>query len=161
MVGHMLRKGSAVSFSVLALVLTGCGRNPRADAAQGIVKVLAAVQHDDRPAIEAGIDRPALRENLRDQLADLGRAHGIDVGGGASEFALDRMITAQAIQRAQAHAGLPPTPTIAQVGPLLRVADRTHVCVVPAGQSACSLSFAKHDGAWRLVGMPAIGAADP
>jgi hypothetical protein len=156
MVRRMFRKGPLVAFSALALSLGACGLDARKGAAKDIAEFMAAVQRDDQPAIEAALDRPALRINLRDQLADLGRASGIDVGDGPSEFAMDRMITTQAIQLAEARTGLPAAPNLAQVEPLLRMQDKAHACVQDAAKDHCALTFARRAGVWRLAGMLAI-----
>lgn len=161
MVPAMLRKGSLVALSALALSLGGCSPDVRKDAAKDIAAFLAAVQREDAKAMEAALDRPALRADLRDQLAALGRTNGIDVGAGPSEFAMDRMITAQAIRRAETHTGLPPTPTADQLAPLLKAPDKAHVCVQDAARTSCALSFARRKGVWRLVGMPATDAKGP
>src|SRR5207253_1086966 len=115
MVRDMLRKGVRAAVSLLALALAGCGVDVRADAAQGVARFLDAVRRDDRKAFEAAIDRPALRADLRDQLAQLGRAKGLDVGG-ASEFALDRMISPEAFRLVEARTGqaMPVAPSAAQ-----------------------------------------------
>jgi hypothetical protein len=115
------------------------------------------VHRGDRKAFEAAIDRPALRADLRDQLAALGRANALDVGEGASEFALDRMITPQAFQMVEARTGrvLPVAPTAAQIALTMKVRDKTHVCVTDPGKDRCVLVFAKRGGAWRLTAMQA------
>jgi hypothetical protein len=157
----MFRKGVAAGLGLLVLALgsglAGCSVDVRADAAQGVARFLDAVRRGDRKAFEAALDRPALRADLRDQLADLGRANGLDVEGGASEFALDRMITPEAFRLVEARTGqtLPVAPTAAQVAVLMRVQDRGHVCLGQTGQPHCLLSFAKKEGRWRLVGMKA------
>jgi hypothetical protein len=154
MVRRMLRKGSVVAFSALALLVAGCGPGVRAQGSAAIAGFLHTVQADDGEAFEAGIDRPALRADLREQLAALGKSRGVDVGG-ASEFALDRMITPQAVRLTAARVGpgWPATPTAAQVVPHMQVADRGHVCLEEAASHRCLLAFARRDGAWRLVGM--------
>jgi hypothetical protein len=141
----------------LSLALAGCGLDVRADAAQGIAKFLDAVHRDDHRAFEASIDRKALRSDLRDQLADLGRARGIDVEGGPSEFALDRMITPEAFRLVSARTGqpLPIAPTGAQVALMMQVKDKSHVCLDDPDGHRCALAFAKRGGAWRLTGMRA------
>ncbi len=161
MVRRMLKKGPAAAFLALSLALAGCSLDVRADASRGIARFLDAVHRDDRKAFEAAIDRPALRTDLRNQLADLGKAKDLDVGEGASEFALDRMITPQAFQLVEARTGraLPVAPTAAQIALTMQVHDKAHVCVAgPApdtGKTRCLLSFAKRGGGWRLVGMQA------
>jgi hypothetical protein len=161
MVGPMLRKGPLVALSALALSLGACGLDPRQDAAKDIAKFMAAVQRDDPTAIEAALDRPALRADLRDQLAALGRASGIDVGDGPSEFAMDRMITTQAIRLAEARTGLSATPTAAQVAPALKMPDKAHACVLDAAKDHCALTFAQRGGVWRLAGMQATEPHHP
>src|SRR5258708_3375960 len=138
MVGRMLRKGSLVALSALTLSLGAWGLDPRKAAGTDIAKFLAAVQRDDPAAIEAALDRPALRADLRDQLAALGRASGIDVGNGPSEFAMDRMITTQAIRLAEARTGLPPTPTAAPLAPAVKMHDTTRACVLDAANDHCA-----------------------
>ena len=160
MVRRMLRRGPWAAIALLApllLAMAGCSLDTRADAAKGIARFLDAVRTGDRKAFEASIDRPALRSDLRDQLAELGRANGLDVEGGASEFALDRRITPDAFKIVQARTGevVPVAPTAAQVAVLMKVKDRGHVCLTNPGESACVLSFTKRDGVWRLTGMQA------
>jgi hypothetical protein len=161
MVGRMFRKGPLVALSALALSLAACGLDAHKEAAKDIAGFMAAVQRDDQPAIEAALDRPALRISLRDQLADLGRASGIDVGDGPSEFAMDRMITTQAIRLAEGRSGLSATPTALQVEPVLKMPDKTHACVQDAAKDHCALTFAKRAGVWRLAGMLATEPRHP
>jgi hypothetical protein len=160
MVRRMLRKGILVALAALTLGVGGCSLDPRGSASKAIASFLGAVQRRDGAAMEVVLDRPALRANLRDQLAALGRSNGIDIGAGPSEFAMDRMITAPAIRRAQGHTTLPPAPTAPQVAALLKVEDKDHVCVQDAA-GGCALSFARRRGTWRLAGMAATGVKAP
>jgi hypothetical protein len=157
MVRRMLKKGPAAAFLAFSLAVSGCSLDVRADASRGIAHFLDAVHRGDRKAFEAAIDRPALRTDLRDQLAALGKAKDLDVGEGASEFALDRMITPEAFRLVEARTGqaLPVAPTAAQIALTMKVRDKTHVCVTDPGKDRCVLSFAKHGVTWRLVGMQA------
>lgn len=159
MVAPMSQDGSRFASPALALALLigGCGLDVRADAARGIVKVLDAVHRGDGPAFEAALDRPALRADLRAQLVALGRARSLDVDGGPTEFALDRMITPRAFRMVEAQTGQAASrsPTAAQIAQTLKVTDRRHVCVTNPGRTRCLLTFAKDRGAWRLVGMQA------
>ena len=157
MVRRMLRRGGLAALCLLLPLVAGCGVDVRADAAQGVARFLDAVRRDDRAGFEAAIDRPAVRADLRDQLADLARANGLDVEGGASEFALDRMITPEAFRLVEAKTGqaMPVAPTAAQVALLMHVQDRKHVCLGEPVQGHCLLAFAKRRGTWRLVGMRA------
>lgn len=157
MVRRMLRTGIRAAGLLLVLALAACSLDVRADAAKGVARFLDAVRIGDRKAFEASIDRTALRADLRDQLAELGRANGLDVEGGASEFALDRRITPEAFKVVEAKTGevVPVAPTAAQVAVLMKVKDRAHVCLTNPGTSACVLSFTRQKGVWRLTGMQA------
>jgi hypothetical protein len=157
MVPAMLKTGPAAAFLAIAFALSACSLDVRADASRGVARFFDAVHRGDRKAFEAAIDRPALRADLRDQLAELGKAKGLDVGEGASEFALDRMITPGAFQPVEARTGrvLPVAPTAAQIALTMKVRDKTHVCVTDPGKDRCVLAFAKRLGGWRLVAMQA------
>jgi hypothetical protein len=153
----MFRKSLAVALAGLSLVLGGCDIGVRADASKAIERFLKAVQDDDRQAFEAGIDREALRADLRNQLTELARAKGVVVDGGPSEFALDRMISPGAFRLVEAQTGqvLHVAPKAPAIALMMQVRDRSHVCVGDPGKPRCALSFAKRDGVWRLVGMQA------
>ncbi|HXA39919.1 MAG TPA: hypothetical protein VNW53_13040 [Phenylobacterium sp.] len=162
--GHgrpMQTRGFVAALSALAFLLSACGLGERSDASKAIAGFLAAVQRDDLTAFEAGVDRAALRSDLRDQLAEVGKSRGMDVDGGASEFALDRMISPQAVRLAAAQTapGWPAAPTPAQVTPRMKVRDLNHVCLEQAATKKCLLEFARRKGVWRLVGMPARSVA--
>jgi hypothetical protein len=153
----MFRKSLAVALATFAVALGGCDIGVRADASKAIQRFLTAVHNDDHRAFEAAIDRRALRADLRDQLTDLARAKGVVVEGGPSEFALDRMITPAAFRLVEAKTGqaLHVAPNAATVALMMQVRDRSHVCVGDPGKPRCTLSFAKREGTWRLVGMQA------
>jgi hypothetical protein len=157
MVRRMLRSRPLVAASALSLALCACSLDVRADAAQGIARFLDAVRRDDKKAFEASIDRPALRSELRDQLAERGRPKDLDIEGGPSEFALDRMITPEAFRLVSARTGepVPMAPSAAQVALLMSVKDKSHVCLGDAAGQRCALAFAKTHGAWRLTAMRA------
>ena len=152
----MLRNGPVVAPLALALALGGCSLGARGDAAKALAAFLGAAERGDGAAIEPALDRPALRADLRDRLAELGRASGIDVGGGPSEFAMDRMITPESIVRADRHTSLKTGATAADVAPLLKMTARTHACLQDMSKDRCALTFARRGKAWRLVGMLAL-----
>jgi len=155
MVARMLRKAFGVAFCGLALMVAGCGLvGMRGKASAAIAGFLAAVQRGDDKAFEASLDRPALRADLSEQIAELGRSRAVDVGG-ASEFALDRRINPQAVALAAARVapGWPAAPTAAQIVPRMKVLDPRHVCLEETASKKCLLTFANEDGAWRLVGL--------
>ncbi len=147
-----------------AVAVSGCDLGVRADAAKGVQTFLAAARTGDRPAFEAAIDRPALREDLRGQLIEVARAQGLEVEGGPSDFALDRMIAPEAFRLVQAETGqaLPAAPSAAQLAAMMTVVDRRRVCLRDAArEDRCLLTFAKEKtgaaakASWRLVGMQA------
>ncbi|MGZ6020808.1 MAG: hypothetical protein ACXWKO_19250 [Phenylobacterium sp.] len=139
---------------MLALSLGGCGLGARHSGSAAIADFLAAVQKDDRKAFEAALDRPALRSDLSEQLADVGKTHAVDVGG-PSEFALDRMISPQAIRLTAARVmpGWPATPTAAQIIPHMKARGLNFVCLEEASSKKCLLSFKHEDGGWKLTAM--------
>lgn len=145
----MLRTGAVVALGALALVLGGCEGRARTDAAASAERLLAAVQANDRVAFEAEIDREAVREDVRRQIVDLARQQGLEVDGGPSEFALDRMIGPDAFRIVHANNGEP-------LKDRMKVEDGK-VCL-PADEAAkrCLLTFGKSDKRWRLVGMQAM-----
>lgn len=157
MVPPMFRHSVVAAQWALLFALGGCGLNARDDPSEGVARFLSAVLIADRTGFEAGLDRPALRSNLREQLVGIARANGTDVDGGPSDFALDRMITPQAFRLVEARTGQPlsTAPSAAQVEPMMKVRDRDHVCIGGSSPDRCALSFANEKGAWRLVGMQA------
>jgi hypothetical protein len=154
----MLRP-AALLLVAAAITLAGChgGGTAKDGAAESAARLLTAAVKDDRVAFEAQIDRRAVREDVRRQVTELARGSALDVDGGPSEFALDRMISPEAIKLVRAGTGEPlrAPPTAAQVAPLIRTVDRQHACL--AGTGVCLLTFAKAHGGWRLVGMKAMG----
>ncbi len=158
----MFRKGSVIALGALALVLNGCSGGVRAKGSQAIANFLGAVQREDSKAFEAALDRPTLRSDLGDQLADVGKSRAVDVGE-ASEFALDRMITPQAVRLTSTRVapGWSVAPTAAQIVPHMKAQDRRHVCLEEAATRRCLLSFAQEDGVWRLVGMQIAPPSGP
>lgn len=139
------------------LPLTACvGSAPKA-AAEAASRLLTAAQKNDRVAFEAEIDRAAVREDVRRQVTELAKAKSLDVEGGPSEFALDRMIGPRAVHLIGAGGGAlsgPPTPD--RVAPLMKALGDQRACLrgEPSG-GECVLTFAKTKGDWRLVGMKA------
>ncbi len=146
-----------VALAGFALLLGGCDVGVRADASRAIEHFLSAVHNDDRKAFEAAIDRQALRGDLADQLNELARGKGVIVEGGPSEFALDRMISPEAFRVVEARTGqvLNHAPNAAEIALIMKVRDKSHVCVGDPRKASCTLSFAKRGGVWRLVGMQA------
>ncbi len=158
MVRRMLRRSSSAALAALALSLSACGLGERSEASKAIAGFLAAAQKGDRTAFEAVIDRNALRSDLADQMSDVGKNHGLDVGEPPSEFVLDRMINPRAVSvlAARTAPNWPASPTSAQIIPHMKVRDYRHVCLEEQATKQCLLTFTKRDGAWRLTAMPAI-----
>ncbi|MET0273842.1 MAG: hypothetical protein ABW360_12715 [Phenylobacterium sp.] len=138
---------------LMGMALAGCNIGVRSDAAKGVEAFLTAVRTGNRPAFEAVIDRDKLRADLRGQLIELGREQGLEVEGGASDFALDRMISPEAFRPLQAELG-PVRPKA--LAATIKVVNRHRVCLLDAPDSErCVLTFAKEKAAWKLVGMRA------
>ncbi|WP_293907710.1 hypothetical protein [Phenylobacterium sp.] len=140
-----------------ALGLSACGGSAPQSATESASRLLAAAVKGDRVAFEAQIDRTAVREDVRRQVAEMGRATLLDVDGGASEFALDRMISPAAFRVVRAGSGeaLRTAPTPGQVARLMTQVDGRHACLKDVKAGPCLLTFAKAKDRWRLVGMKA------
>lgn len=159
----MIRRLSFIA--IIGAALAGCGgpSGPAAapgGAAASASRLLTAAYEGDRIAFEAEIDRAAVRADVRRQVAELARVAALEVDGGPSEFALDRMISPQAIRLVHAGTGqaLTAAPTADQVAPLMKSVDAGHACLRDASApDRCLLTFGKSGRAWRLVGMSATG----
>ena len=157
----MLRKGGAAAVIAISLsLLAGCGLGERGDASRAIARFLTAGYKGDRGACEAALDRKALRADLAEQMAELGRAKGLDIGEPPSEFVLDRMVSLQAVKTAAARTApnWPARPTAQQIIPHMKVRDLHNVCLEEQATKRCLLSFTKSDGTWRLSAMPSRAA---
>jgi len=144
----------AALFPLLALVLSACGGSGKG-AAEAVQALLAAQVRGDAAAFEKGIDRPALRNDLRQQITQLAKQSGLDVGG-PSDPALDRMIVPDAFHLSLGGAPLLQAPSVPQVAAQLKTLAKDRVCLHDlAGAQACRLVFAQEGGGWRLVAMPA------
>jgi hypothetical protein len=162
MVRAMDRWVRAAALLALAMSMQGCGREKGTapDATASAQALLAAVQTGDARSFEAHLDRPALRADLREQLLAVARARGLDVVGGASDLALNRMIAPEAFHlvRSQDGAQLTTPPTAAQIAPLMTPVAKDRACVHDlAAPARCLLTFARGATGWRLVAMPADG----
>jgi hypothetical protein len=154
----MVRRMRRVAWAAALLVtvtMAGCAK-PAKQAAPDVLAFLTAVKTQDQTAFEAGVDRTAVRRALRAQLVDLARAAGVEVEGGPSEFALDRMINPDNIRLAG------DTPSVVELGKLLKPVDDKRVCLPDrTPEQNCLLTFErqKDDAAgkagWKLVRMPA------
>src|SRR5687767_14531752 len=82
----------------VAIGLNGCSAAAPKGAVETASRLLAAALAGDRVAFEAMIDRAAVREDVRRQVTELARPAALDVDGGPSEFALDRMISPEAVR---------------------------------------------------------------
>lgn len=161
----MVRTGGAAAVLGIALCVAGCGPlswglGERGAASRAIARFLVAVDKGDRAAFEAGIDRKALRADLAEQMADLGRAKGLDIAEPPSEFVLDRMASLEDVGAAARRTapGWPAEPTAQQIVPHMKVRDATHVCLEEQSTKRCLLTFTKEDGAWRLSALPSRAA---
>jgi hypothetical protein len=157
MVGAMKTPIPLAVLTVLALALSACNSGEKTDAAKDVARFLDAVRRGDRAAFDAGLNRPEVRSDLREQVKELARLKGVEVDGGPSEFAIDRMIGPEAFHLVDARTGQPLAagPTPAQVAAMLKVRNATRVCLDDATTHACRITFAKRDDGWKLVGMPA------
>jgi hypothetical protein len=157
MVGVMQTRIPVLVLSALALALDACTGSAKTEASKDVAGFLDAVRRGDRAAFDAGVNRVEVRSDLREQVKEFARLKGVEVDGGPSEFAIDRMIAPEAFHLVDARTGQPLTaaPTAAQVAAMLKERNSTRVCLDDATTHACRITFAKRDGGWKLVGMPA------
>ncbi|ODT88242.1 hypothetical protein [Phenylobacterium sp. SCN 70-31] len=143
---------------VAAVGLNGCGAAAPRGAIESASRLLAAALNGDRAAFEAQIDRAAVREDVRRQMAAVAKATVLDVDGGPSEFALDRMISPEKVRVVdRLGAAVTSAPTPQQVAPLMRRVDESRACLKDStADGDCLLTFAKGRDHWRLVGMRAM-----
>ncbi len=157
MVCAMQMRIPLVVVSALAFFLCACTGGTKTEASKDVAGFLDAVRRGDRAAFNTGVNRVEVRSDLREQVKELARLKGVEVDGGPSEFAIDRMIAPEAFHLVDARTGQPlaTAPTPAQVAGMLKVRNSTRVCLDDAATHACRVTFAKRDGGWKLVGMPA------
>lgn len=141
--------------------LAGCGLDTRYEAASDVRNMLTAAQTGDAEAFEAHIDRARLKESVREQVMQNARAQGIEVGGGPSDAALDRMIAPDAFRLVKLSDGgaVPETPSQAEIALMLDIEGRTACLRQPGSDdsAACLMAFEKQGQTWKLV---AVQAAD-
>jgi hypothetical protein len=161
MVRPMVRMIRVAAFAALVLATQGCDRKPAARAETAAAQaLLASAWSEDSNSFEAVVDRPAVRADLRGQLARVAQANGLDVEGGVSDAALDRMINPHAFRLVAAGSGAPlaAAPTREQAAALLKPDGKDRVCLHDeTPQETCLLTFAKAKPGWRLVGMAPAG----
>lgn len=154
----MLRVLSVIALIAVAGGLSGCGDTAPKGAAESAARLLTAALHNDRVAFEAEINRPAVRDDVRRQVDAMAQASALQVDGGPSEFALDRMISPAAVRvvNPQGQRVREP-PSAAELGRLMKAVDGQRACVSePRAPHHCVLTFARDKDHWRLVGMRAL-----
>jgi hypothetical protein len=154
----MLRRLSAIAFAALTLAACGGEKGAQKAATESATRLLTAAYAGDRAGFEREIDRAAVRNDVRRQMTEFAKATALDVEGGPSDFALDRMIGPDALTLVdQAGQALTAAPTAAQVTALIKVIDDKHACLRDAETPGkCLLTFGKDRNGWRLVGMRAM-----
>jgi hypothetical protein len=157
----MVRTLRVAALAALVLSAQACARKPsQTGAAETARSLLTAAWSGDAKGFEGTIDRPAVRADLRRQLLQVAQANTLSVEGGASDAALDRMITPSAFRMVDAGTGrpLPAAPSRGQAGALLKPLAKDRACVTAqAPEPTCLLTFARGPTGWRLVGMAPAG----
>jgi hypothetical protein len=157
----MVRKLWVAAAAALLLSAQACAPKPaQSGVAEAAQSLMAAAWSGDVKGFEAAIDRPALRADLRRQLLQVAQANALSVEGGASDAALDRMITPDAFRMVQAGTGGPlvAAPSRDQAAALLKALGDGRACVQAAApEQTCLLTFARQPTGWRLVGMAPAG----
>ena len=154
----VLRLFPRAALGALVLLISACGvSDPRGKAAGDIGRFLDAVAADDQAAFERLVDRPSVRADLKRQAAEVARAEALEVDGGASDFAMDRMISPATLRLIASADGLAATPDAATLKAGLKRLDDHSVCLpVSVEPETCLLTFRRQgDGPFRLSGMQA------
>lgn len=143
------------ALGALLLLLCACGGGSRTTAAEDVNRFLTAVAQDDRTAFETLVDRPAVRDDLRGQIVSVARAEGVEVEGGPSDFALDRMIAPATLRLVEAAEGRVEPPTAEALAGQLKTLDAHSVCLTAKSQAdRCLLTFRRtKKNPFRLVAM--------
>lgn len=158
MVRRMDRWLLAAALGALLFMAQACGGKADAGPQMAAQALLTAIATGDAQAFESHTDRQAVRADLRRQLAGVARASGLDVDGGPSDAALDRMIGPNLLHLTAAGAGTPlaAPPSPAQTALMVKRLDRDHACIHDLSPAqACVLTLAHQKTDWRLVAMPA------
>lgn len=143
------------------LLLAACGAPQRYGAAEDVQAFFKAVQTGDEAAFERHIDREAVREDLKQQLAESGMGGdnaallGALLGGGGADRLIDGMITPQNFQLAAQGAGLADQriPTAVELSALLHMQGENRACLRNTGDDDCAMTFEKQGETWKLVGV--------
>jgi hypothetical protein len=145
------------AIGALLLLLAACGGDPRAKATEDVGRFLKAVAEDDRATFDTLVDRPAVRADLRRQIASVARAEGVEIEGGPSDFALDRMVAPATLRLVEAGEGRVEPPAAKTLAATLKVLDGHSVCLPASDQpDRCLLTFRRtKKSPFRLTAMQA------
>ena len=105
-----------------------------------------------------------MRADLRRQLMAVAQANTLSVEGGASDAAIDRMITPESFRMVQTGTGAPlaAAPSRTQALALIKDQGKDRACLHGGPpEEACLLTFAREPAGWRLVGMAPAGFTIP
>ncbi|HEX8233989.1 MAG TPA: DUF2939 domain-containing protein [Caulobacteraceae bacterium] len=147
----------ALIFTVSAL--GGCEQvQSRYGAAEGVRAFFLAVQQKDRAAFERHVDRQALRENLRGQVA---REAGGDpriatVLQNLPASAVDQMIRPETFQLGVKRMGMSTdrVPTAAEIAVMLKMRGEDRACLGdPRVADQCLMTFERRGQDWKLVAL--------
>ncbi|MDP3173289.1 MAG: DUF2939 domain-containing protein [Phenylobacterium sp.] len=153
----------------ISLSLAACGGAVKKDAAGDVRAFLQAAEKDDAKALEAHLDRKALRADLKTQLLESPDVRALHAQlGDVGDVAVDRMIAPQALALARGGPllSLSGDSRQADVARALKKLDSGRVCLLDPGvRDLCLLTFAKRGKAWKLVALHAadlgVQLADP
>lgn len=151
--------------ALLTLTLASCAETTKIDAAGDIHAFLVGIRDGDRPAFDAHVDRPLLKEQIRARLMAAAAARG-DRGGELAVLGLvlarpladslsDALIQPDVFRAVADYFGYSaqsPIPGALTIAASLRRLDDTHVCIAKKKDAPCILVFRNEGGTWRLIG---------
>jgi hypothetical protein len=151
----------ALLIGLAALTLTACASVQRLDAAADVHALLISIRDNDQATFDAHVDRPALKQQLRQRLdvevartPEL-RALAAVFGSSVINIAGDALLQPSVFKLVAAHYGYTSQtriPSQVEIASVLKPLPDGRVCAVTQKNGPCLLIFTKEQGAWRLSG---------
>lgn len=159
----MIRRFAAALAVLAAVALSGCASVARVDAAADVHALLLSIRDGDQAAFDAHVDRPALRAQIEGILVEKARSARMSdslrgvamlLAGPAAHAASDAVLRPQVFRAVAEYYGYTPDrpiPGQLAIAASLRATDGGRVCAARSKTGPCLLTFAREDGAWKLV----------
>lgn len=151
----------ALLIGLAALTLTACASVQRLDAAADVHALLISIRDNDQATFDAHVDRPALKQQMRQRL-DVEVARTPELRGLAAVFgpsviniAGDALLQPGVFKLVAAHYGYTSQtriPSQVEIAAALKPLPDGRVCAVTKKNGPCLLIFRHEQGVWKLSG---------